>query len=147
MEMYTIIYSFMWRSLRLAGATKEVFAVIFNFWKAKQAPVEIANSVFREITGLSHSSIVEAKNRLVVAKLISVHEIRGKSSLYEVHLPTTVSRILTPPDSTMEMSEKQTGRESRPKVNYKNFKKIKNRHGNKSLSVGTPSEFTGDDKI
>ena len=31
--LYTIIYDFMWKDLRLRGAEKEVFAVIYGFWK------------------------------------------------------------------------------------------------------------------
>lgn len=31
--LYTIIYNFMWRDLQLRGAEKEVFAVIYGFWR------------------------------------------------------------------------------------------------------------------
>lgn len=147
MELFTIIYSFMSHSLGLSGATKEVFAVIFGFWRKKQAPVEVANSVIRSITGLSHSSIVDAKNKLVAFNLISILEIRGKPSLYEVHIPPYLSEILPPSDFNNGTSRNQTGSDIRPKYNKDKLKKTKKAHGNNSLDVGDPSEFTGDDKI
>jgi len=146
MELFTIIYAFMSHSLGLSGAAKEVFAVIFGFWKNKQAPVAVANSIVRKITGLSHSSVVDAKNKLVASKLITVQEIRGKPSLYEVHLPPNVSGILTPPDATKGASEKQTGRDISRIVNNSDLKNTIKTHGNKTLNVGNPEDFQRADK-
>ena len=152
MEMYTIIYSFMSFSLGLSGATKEVFAVIYGFWKSKRAPVAVPNSVIRAITGLSHSSIVDAKNKLVTLRIIIAHEFRGKPSLYEVCLPPDLSGILTPPESVGEGSGKRRGPGNEPKVNINNTSKNKNKnktsyYGNRSLNVADSSEFTGPDKL
>lgn len=148
MEMYTIIYSFMSFSLGLSGATKEVFAVIFGFWKSKQAAVEVSNSVVRKITGLSNTAIAEAKNKLKAAKLIIPHEIPGKPSLYEVCLPPDLSGILTPSKSVGEGSGKRRGPENEPKVNINNTSKNKTSYyENRSLNVADSSEFTGPDKL
>lgn len=50
--LYTIIYVFMWRDLRLRGAEKEVFAVIYGFWKKGKAAVEVPVKTVMDITGL-----------------------------------------------------------------------------------------------
>lgn len=147
MEMYTIIYSFMSFSLGLRGATKEVFAVIFGFWKSKQAPVVVSNSAVRKITGLSNTAIAEAKNKLKAAKLIIPHEIPGMPSLYEVCLPPDLSGILTPPESVGEGSGKRRGPENEPKVNINKNKNKKSYYENRSLNVADSSEFTGPDKL
>ena len=146
MEMYTILYAFMASKLRLHGAAKEVFAVIFGFWRKKKQPVEIANSVIQNITGFSHATIIEAKNQLVSQKLILVKEIRGKPSMYEVVLPPDLSIDWTCIDYPIKVSDNQTGLENRPITNCKKVKNNKH-HGNQSIDVGGPKEFEEPDQI
>ena len=72
--LYTIIYDFMWRDLRLRGAEKEVFAVIYGFWRESKAPVEVPIKTVMDITGLSRTAVMTAKRTLptrndLVAKL------------------------------------------------------------------------------
>ena len=99
--LYTIIYDFMWKDLRLRGAEKEVFAVIYGFWKKGKASVEIPIQTVMAITGLSRTSVILAKRSLIVRKLITVHEVSGKPSRYVVLIP--------------DPCENQTGTESERK--------------------------------
>ena len=85
--LYTIIYDFMWKDLRLRGAEKEVFAVIYGFWKKGKATVEIPIQTVMAITGLSRTSVILAKRSLVARKLIAAHEVSGKPSRYVVLIP------------------------------------------------------------
>lgn len=78
--LYTIIYDFMWKDLRLRGAEKEVFAVIYGFWKKGKATVEIPIQTVMAITGLSRTSVILAKRSLIARKLIAAHEVSGKPS-------------------------------------------------------------------
>ena len=85
--LYTIIYDFMWRDLRLRGAEKEVFAVIYGFWKKGKAAVEVPVKTVMDITGLSRTAVLMAKRNLLGRKLIAAHETRGKPSRYVVLIP------------------------------------------------------------
>lgn len=80
--LYTIIYDFMWKNLRLRGAEKEVFAVIYGFWKKGKATVEIPIQTVMAITGLSRTSVILAKRSLISRKLIAAHEVSGMPSRY-----------------------------------------------------------------
>lgn len=90
--MYTIHYAFFSTKLGLRGAPKEVFAVIFSFWRTKLAPVVIANSIIKLQTGYSDSAIAAAKLLLEAKGLISITPIRGKPSQYSVNLPPTITQ-------------------------------------------------------
>ena len=107
--LYTIIYDFMWKDLRLRGAEKEVFAVIYGFWKKGKATVEIPIQTVMAITGLSRTSVIMAKRALLKKELVAAQEIRGKPTRYEVLIPgytilsgnsayksSIISRDLTP---------------------------------------------------
>ncbi len=85
--LYTIIYDFMWKDLRLRGAEKEFFAVIYGFWRRSKAPVEIPIRTVTEITGLSRTSVIMAKRALLKKGLVAAQEIRGKPTRYEVLIP------------------------------------------------------------
>ena len=154
MELFTTIYSFMAFKLNLHGAAKEVFAVIFGFWKTKNGPVTVTNSVIRSITGLSHAAIVKAKNYLVSRKLIIVHEVRGKPSVYEVVHPEDVPIPWTRLQDGLRSSTNETSPKSTPeKVNKYKVKKDKNskvnNYGNHSraIDVGSKDEFKCPDQI
>ncbi len=67
--LYTIIYDFMWKDLRLRGAEKEVFAVIYGFWKKGKTMVDILIQTVLTITGLSRTSVILAKRSLIAKKL------------------------------------------------------------------------------
>lgn len=84
--LYTIIYDFMWRDLRLRGAEKEVFAVIYGFWRRSKTPVEIPSRTVTEIIGLSQTSVIMAKRALLKKEIVAAQEIRGKPSRYEEFL-------------------------------------------------------------
>ena len=144
MELYTILYAFMATKLGLRGAVKEVFAVIFGFWQAKQEPITVPNGVIMSITGLSHASVVKAKNTLVAKKLITVNEIRGKPSIYEVVLPEDGSITLTCPPKSNKTSTLKTSPNSRPKINNNIGK---NGNKNRPLIIGNQNEFEVPDQL
>ena len=56
----------MWRDLRLRGAEKEVFAVIYGFWKKGKAAVEVPVKTVMDITGLSRTAVIMAKRNLII---------------------------------------------------------------------------------
>ena len=72
--LYTIIYDFMWRDLRLRGAEKEVFAVIYGFWKKGKAAVEVPVKTVMDITGLSRTEegtwLVEAGGETLESRCV-----------------------------------------------------------------------------
>ena len=149
MELFTIIYSFMAFKLSLRGAAKEVFAVIFGFWRAQKEPVAVSNKVIHSITGLSRAAIVKAKNILVKQSLILVHEIRGKPSTYEVVLPVDGSLEWTRLQNTPDSSTKKTGQGTAPYKGNSNKveKKKKDGNRNQSIVVGDTVEFELPDQI
>ena len=136
--LYTIIYDFMWRDLRLRGAEKEVFAVIYGFWKKGKAAVEVPVKTIMDITGLSRTAVLMAKRNLLGRKLIAAHETRGKPSRYVVLIPDPLENQ-TGTESEREPVQKQngyryqnnTGAETAPKIN--NYKK----NNKKELNYGT----------
>ena len=129
--LYTIIYDFMWRDLRLRGAEKEVFAVIYGFWKKGKAAVEVPVKTVMDITGLSRTAVLMAKRNLLGRKLIAAHETRGKPSRYEVLIPDPLENR-TGADSERgpvqrsngDPSGNYTGADAAPKINT--YKKRKN---------------------
>lgn len=149
MELFTIIYSFMASRLKLRGAAKEVFSVIFGFWQAKKEPVTVSNRIIHAITGLSHAAIVKSKNLLIERNLIRVHEIRGKPSAYEVVLPEDGSVVWTRPQNNSDPSIIKTGAGAIPQniKSNKVEKKKKDESRNQSLAVGDQSEFASPDQI
>ena len=125
--LYTIIYDFMWKDLRLRGAEKEVFAVIYGFWKKGKATIEIPIQTVMAITGLSRTSVILAKRSLIARKLIAAHEVSGKPSRYVVLIP--------------DPCENKTGTESERK-NYK----TNSYERNKSNCISSCEEFDTPDK-
>ena len=130
--LYTIIYDFMWRDLRLRGAEKEVFAVIYGFWKKGKAAVEVPVKTFMDITGLSRTAVLMAKRNLLGRKLIAAHETRGKPTRYVVLIPDPLENQ-TGTESERKPVQNQngyryqnnTGAETAPKINnYKKNNKI-----------------------
>ena len=125
--LYTIIYDFMWRDLRLRGAEKEVFAVIYGFWKKGKAAVEVPVKTVMDITGLSRTAVLMAKRNLLGRKLIAAHETRGKPSRYVVLIPDPLANQ-TGTESERKPVQKQngyryqnnTGAEMAPKINSNN---------------------------
>ncbi|MBQ9174591.1 MAG: hypothetical protein IJ161_12750, partial [Bacteroidales bacterium] len=122
--LYTIIYDFMWRDLRLRGAEKEVFIVIYGFWKKGKAAVEVPVKTVMDITGLSRTSVIMAKRALLKKKLVAAQEIRGKPTRYEVLIPGPLENR-TGEDSERGPVQKSngypygnyTGAETAPKIN------------------------------
>ena len=129
--LYTIIYDFMWRDLRLRGSEKEVFAVIYGFWKKGKAAVEVPVKTVMDITGLSRTAVLMAKRDLLGRKLIAAHETRGKPSRYVVLIPDPLENR-TDADSERGPVQKSngdpsgnyTGADAAPKINT--YKKRKN---------------------
>lgn len=122
--LYTIIYDFMWRYLRLRGAEKEVFAVIYGFWKKGKAAVEVPVKTVMDITGLSRTAVLMAKRALLKKELVAAKEIRGKPTRYEVLIPDPLENR-TGADSERGPVQKSngypsgnhTGAETAPKIN------------------------------
>lgn len=150
MEMYTTLYSFMSRSLGLHGAEKEVFAVIYGFWKANCGPAVVKNKTILGITGLSPASIAASKLKLINKGLITVDEVRGKPSIYSVVLPEELSDLLNGPDNGPNPYNVQRHPKNVPQKEhnfFKNNNKKTKKYGNRSLDVGNRKEFEMPDKI
>ena len=156
--LYTIIYDFMWRDLRLRGAEKEVFAVIYGFWKKGKAAVEVPVKTVMDITGLSRTAVLMAKRNLLGRKLIAAHETRGKPSRYVVLIPDPLANQ-TGTESERKPVQKQngyryqnnTGAETAPKINnYKKNNKIELNYGtytkNESNCISSRGAFDTADK-
>ncbi len=156
--LYTIIYDFMWRDLRLRGAEKEVFAVIYGFWKKGKAAVEVPVKTVMDITGLSRTAVLMAKRNLLGRKLIAAHETRGKPSRYVVLIPDPLENQ-TGTESERKPVQKQngyryqnnTGAETAPKINnYKKNNKIELNYGtytkNESNCISSRGAFDTADK-
>ena len=156
--LYTIIYDFMWRDLRLRGAEKEVFAVIYGFWKKGKAAVEVPVKTVMDITGLSRTAVLMAKRNLLGRKLIAAHETRGKPSRYVVLIPDPCENK-TGTESERKPVQKQngyryqnnTGAETAPKINFNsrnNFNDSKNESykRNQSNCISSRDQFDTPDK-
>lgn len=156
--LYTIIYDFMWKDLRLRGAEKEVFAVIYGFWKKGKAAVEVPVKTVMDITGLSRTAVLMAKRNLLGRKLIAAHETRGKPSRYVVLIPDPLENQ-TGTESERKPVQKQngyryqnnTGAETAPKINnYKKNNKIELNYGtytkNESNCISSRGAFDTADK-
>ena len=149
--LYTIIYDFMWKDLRLRGAEKEVFAVIYGFWKKGKTTVEIPIQTVMAITGLSRTSVILAKRSLIGRKLIAAHEVSGKPSRYVVLIPDPCENN-TGTESERKPVQKQngyryqnnTGAETAPKINS-NYK-TNSYERNKSNCISSCEEFDTPDK-
>lgn len=145
-KMFTKILPFMSQNLGLRGAAKEVYAVIYGFWAAKGAPVEISNKVFLNITGLSRSTIALAKAKLVAANRIKIIESRGHPSRYECILFPGMPEYETPSKKTHQCAMNQTPSIFGPKNTYNRYTKEKT-NGNQSIIIGSTEEFAQADII
>lgn len=155
--LYTIIYDFMWKDLRLRGAEKEVFAVIYGFWKKGKATVEIPIQTVMAITGLSRTSVILAKRSLIARKLIAAHEVSGKPSRYVVLIPDPCDNN-TGTESERKPVQKQngyryqnnTGAENAPKINFNNEKRNETIYSsykrNQSNCISSRDQFDSADK-
>ena len=156
--LYTIIYDFMWKDLRLRGAEKEVFAVIYGFWKKGKAAVEVPVKTVMDITGLSRTAVLMAKRNLLGRKLIAAHETRGKPTRYEVLIPDPLENR-TGADSERGPVQKSngypsgnyTGAETAPKINnYKKNNKTELNYAtfskNESNCISSRDQFDSADK-
>lgn len=155
--LYTIIYDFMWRDLRLRGAEKEVFAVIYGFWKKGKAAVEVPVKTVMDITGLSRTAVLMAKRNLLGRKLIATHETRGKPSRYVVLIPDPLENQ-TGTESERKPVQKQngyryqnnTGAENAPKINFNNEKRNETIYSsykrNQSNCISSRDQFDSADK-
>ena len=149
--LYTIIYDFMWRDLRLRGAEKEVFAVIYGFWKKGKAAVEVPVKTVMDITGLSRTAVLMAKRNLLGRKLIAAHEVSGKPSRYVVLIPDPCENKAGT-ESERKPVQKQNGyryqnntsAETAPKINI-NYK-TNSYERNKSNCISSCEEFDTPDK-
>ena len=150
-SMYTIHYAFFSTKLGLRGASKEVFAVIFSFWRTKLAPVIIANSIIKLQTGYSDSAIAAAKLLLEAKGLISITPVRGKPSQYSVHLPPSITQDewTGPSFGGGRKQEANLTRNKRgPDSGFYNYKNKGNNNGkriNPVLFISDTSEFGEDD--
>ena len=156
--LYTIIYDFMWRDLRLRGAEKEVFAVIYGFWKKGKAAVEVPVKTVMDITGLSRTAVLMAKRTLLGRKLIAAHETRGKPSRYVVLIPDPFENNTGTESERKPVQKKNgyryqnnTGAETAPQINnYKKNNKIELNYGtytkNESNCISSRGAFDTADK-
>ena len=145
-KLFARILPFMSQKLKLKGAAKEVYAVIYGFWAAKGAPVEMPNRVFLSITGLSRSTIALAKAKLVAAKRIRIIESRGHPSRYECILSPGMPDYDTPPKRVQLINKNQTPPIFGPKQKDYSYSKATT-NGSKSISIGDKAEFEKADVI
>lgn len=86
----------MWQKLHLKGFTKEVFAVIFNFWNRARTSAVIPYVRIHEITGASRSVISKAVNDLVKLGYISTIRESGRANGYVVTIPPVLYQDISP---------------------------------------------------
>lgn len=90
-QLYYTVYPFMHRDLGLSGISRDVFAIIFGFWRGDKKPVYVPYSIIREMTGATDPSISAAIHKLKNEKLIDFERHkRGLKSRYLVTLPPEV---------------------------------------------------------
>ena len=90
--LYTMLFPFMSQKLHLFGYAKEVFAIIFNFWRIEEKPVVASLSTMQKITGGTRTAVVNAVKELRERALIKEEKRPGKATYYTV---TIDEQILT----------------------------------------------------
>lgn len=83
---YYTMYPFFWSLLGLSGITKEVFAVLFAFWKGRRGPITVTYPMIRSMTGASKPSVASAIANLQKKGLIEIKKTAGLRSVYVIHL-------------------------------------------------------------
>lgn len=162
-KLYTVLYSFMASELGLKGLVKEVFAIIFGFWlETNKTAAWVSLTTMQKITGGTRPAVVNAIKALESRGFIRTIRSPGKCSQYSITIPQA---IIDDFEATFHILGKSANRipvkSSNPQgligntssskifIPQNNNRRYNNsfNHGNQSLNVGDPSEFTGDDKI
>lgn len=91
-HLYTIIYPFMHKDLKLEGCIKEIFAVIFCFWMSHngEESIKVSFSTIQAITGTSRPTVAHGIKHLLDKGFISAQKRAGKSTLYKVCVSTEI---------------------------------------------------------
>lgn len=95
--LYYVTHSFFWKELKLAGRTRDIFAVILGFYRRKGGSLPIPYHVFKELTGTSKSVFVTSVRRLEQLGLIKAVHAPGRRTVYSVS------------DEVMELYNRQSG--------------------------------------
>ena len=85
--LYTVIYPFMARELKLSGLAKECFAILFGFWFS-QGPetVSVSLTPMQIITGGTRPAIVMAVKKLEEIGIVRAERMPGKKTCYDIKL-------------------------------------------------------------
>ena len=159
---YATVYPFFSEKLCLHGSEMLVFAVIFGFWKRRREPVPISYRRFREVMGLSRSTVGKAIQALRARGLIdNSTSSLGKPSRYTVILPDgfpesewngSRQRKGYPPVRESSVYPSETKPPTRPISGPLNKDIDKNKRDNKDekrnndpIDIPDPAEFDGGD--
>lgn len=155
---FYMVYQSFWSELRLKGAVKEVFAVIYGRCAYSGNATEISIKTISGLTGLSRQTIISAIDSLVKAGLIE--RLPAKSSRKTGHFrvigvdmdskgrpvrKSDPSEIHTGQVSVKDRSRNQTitGQEKRPRIDIVDrYIKI-HKYGNSSIDLEAPDTFKG----
>lgn len=150
LQFYTV-YHFMAQDLRLRGAEKEVFAIIYGYARSCSGVAEVSITRMQLLSGISRDTIVKAIAKLIARNYIKNLDTKGKrnANRYVITAPcisptsqgiglvrnSDQSEKLTSHWSTNPTSTSQL---SGPQYNVYNKKKI-----NTQLSIPEGEKFNG----
>ena len=119
--LYFTVYPHLVRDLGLSGIKRDIFSIIFGFWRKAGKAVPAPFSVLREMTGATDPSISVAIKALRKKKLIAVVDKgRGMRSLYRVTLAPEILQefeaeyAVTDSDSPPEEEKGANAKEGMP---------------------------------
>ena len=155
---FYMVYQSFWTELRLKGAVKEVFAVIYGRCAYSGNAAEISISAIATLTGLSRQTIISSIDALVKAGLLE--RLPAKSSRKTGHFrvigvemdskgrPVRKSDPSEIPTGQIPVNDRSsnptgTGQENRPRIDIVDrYIKI-HRYGNSSIDLEAPDTFKG----
>lgn len=77
LQFYTV-YQFMSKDLRLRGAEKEVFAIIYGYARSHSGVAEVSISRMQALSGLSRETVTKAIAALIERNYLKYHDEKGK---------------------------------------------------------------------
>lgn len=155
---FYMVYQSFWTELRLKGAVKEVFAVIYGRCAYSGNAAEISIKTIATLTGLSRQTIISSIDTLVKAGLLE--RLPSKSSRKTGHFrvigvemdskgrpvrKSDLSNNTTGQVLVKDRSNNRTGssQEIRPRINIVDRYIKSYRNGNSSIDLEAPDTFEG----
>lgn len=155
---FYIVYQSFWTELRLKGAVKEVFAVIYGRCAYSGNAAEISINAIATLTGLSRQTIISSIDALVKTGLLE--RLPAKSSRKTGHFrvigveidskgrpvrKSDLSNNTTGQVLVKDRSNNRTGssQEIRPRINIVDRYIKSYRNGNSSIDLEAPDTFEG----